>query len=258
MMRKKKNFEDKSRYRLLPKLVNLGLSKQEAEIYLTLLEEGPLPAKEVAKKINILPHAVYRTTKKLESKKLVAVLKTSPLTFQTLPPQLALPSFAKEKAVYLQKEAEKTAKILAQKKSAAVPTKIDLIFSRHEIFTLFDKMVEKTKKELLIISIGEPIPQNSLLSTKRAYEKGVVIRMIAHKYDGNREILENFKKNGWQIRHFPDWGFHLVVFDGKRSLLSVNNPKDTRERVGMQIFSEGLSKALRDYFYSVWEKAVKI
>ena len=63
---------------------------------------------------------------------------------------------------------------------------------------------------------------------------------------------------GWRVRHYPGWGFHLFIIDGVRSVLAVNNPKNTQERVAFQIYSEGLSKALRDYFYFVWEKATKI
>ena len=83
--------------------------------------------------------------------------------------------------------------------------------------------------------------------------------MIAHKYDqSNQKLLSSWVKMGWQVRHYPDWGFHLIVIDKKTSLLSINNPKNTEERVSFLIQSSGLSKAFHDYFYSVWEKATPI
>ena len=78
-------FIQKTDLSLLPRLVKLGFSKQEAEIYLTLIKEGTLSAKEIASRLNILPHAVYRTIKKLEKKKLVTIISSSPLTFYVLP-----------------------------------------------------------------------------------------------------------------------------------------------------------------------------
>lgn len=258
-MEKKVKFQAKSDLFLLPRLVNLGLSKQEALVYLVLLNEGALPAKEIASKIDVLPHSIYRTAKNLEQKNLVGVLKTSPLTFQAISPQLAFTSFIKERTIGLQKEADKLSHLLSQKKSIHHPTQIDFVFGKHEIYISSREKVNKTKKELLIISIGEPIPQDLMLAIRNAIKRGVVIRMIVHKYDAkNKAILDNFIKNGYEIRHYPDWGFHLIVYDGKSSLLIVNDPKDTKERVGMQIFSEGLSKAFRDYFYSTWNKAVEI
>jgi hypothetical protein len=117
-------------------------------------------------------------------------------------------------------------------------------------------MLNKAKKEVLIISIGEQIPEEIVLGNRDAIARGVQVKMICHRYNQeNKQLLESWQKMGWQIRHYPDWGFHLVVTDGINSILSVNNPKNTSERTGLEFFSSGLSRALRDYFYSVWKKA---
>ena len=80
--------------------------------------------------------------------------------------------------------------------------------------------------------------------------------MIAHKYDEtNKDILENLKKNGYKIRHYQGWGFHMAIYDQAKTILIINNPQNTSERVAMFINSPGLSKALHDYFNSVWKKA---
>jgi len=123
----------------------------------------------------------------------------------------------------------------------------------------YSKMAIQAKNEILIISIGENVSEEVLLANRDCIQKGVTIRFIAHKYDkSNREILERWVKMGLKVRHFPDWGFHLVVFDKKVSMLMTNDPNNTNNRLGMQIFSEGLSKALNDYFYFIWEKSQKI
>jgi len=258
MTKKTKNEAKKNAY-LLPKLVNLGLSKQEAQIYLVLLEEGPQTAKNISKSINIYSPTVYRTARKLEKRNLIAILKTSPRTFQALSPQLSIPSYVKEKSISLEKNADEITKIMSQKIFASSSTNVNLIFGINELFTESIKLINEIKKELLIISIGEPIIEDLLLSINQACQRGVKILMIVHKNDKeNKQILENFKKNGFEIRHYPDWGFHLNIYDSKKSIITVNNPQNTKERVSMEIFSLGLSKALRDYFYSVWEKATPV
>ncbi|PJC81600.1 hypothetical protein CO007_03810 [Candidatus Roizmanbacteria bacterium CG_4_8_14_3_um_filter_36_10] len=242
---------------LSPKLVKLGFSKQEAEIYLTLIKEGVLPAKEIASRMNILPHAVYRIIKKLEKKKLVAIITSSPLTFYVLPPELALSSYVKERSLQLEKEAKEINMMLSSKKIQSPTTKIDVIAGKQEFFLASEALIKEAKQEVLIISIGEPSTSDLILADKRAIERDVTVRMIAHKYDkDNQEFLFNLKKNGLEIRHFPDWGFHLQVVDSEKSLLTVNNPTNPEERITVKINSPGLSKALRDYFYSVWEKAI--
>lgn len=244
---------------LLPKLVKLGFSKQEAEIYLTLIKDGVLPAKEIASRMNILPHAVYRIIKKLEKKKLVAIITSSPLTFYVLPSELALSAYVKEKSLQLEKEAKEINTVLRSKQTPSSSTIIDIIAGKQEFFNASETLIKESKKEVLIVSIGEPSTSDLLLADKRAVERGVVVKMIAHKYDKeNQEFLKNLEKNGLEIRHFPDWGFHLQIVDSEKSLLAVNNPQNPGERITVKINSTGLSKALRDYFYSVWDKSVKI
>jgi len=258
-MVKKTKIEAKKNFYLFTKLVNFGLSKQEAQIYLTLLEEGPQNAKEIGKLVNIYSPTVYRTARKLEKRNLIAILKTSPRTFQALPPQLSIPSYVKERSILLEKSAEEITKIISQKTLSSSSTVVNLIFGKNELFTESIKLINEIKKVLLIISIGELITEELLLSINQARQRGVKILMIVHKNDKeNKQILENFKKNGFEIRHYPDWGFHLNIYDSKKSIITVNNPQNTKERVSMEIFSLGLSKALRDYFYSVWEKATPV
>lgn len=253
------NFEAKFDLSLLPRLVKLGLTQQEAEIYLTLVKEGTLPAKEIALRMNILPHAVYRIVKKLDQKKLLAIITSSPLTFYILPPDLALSTYIKEKTIAMEKEVKEISSSLHSDKTQRTATKIDVIAGKQEFFSMSETLINESKKEVLIISIGEPSTSNLILADRRAIERGVIVRMIAHKFDKeNQEFLTNLKKNGLEIRHFPDWGFHLQVVDGKKSLLTINNPQKPSERITVRINSTGLSKALRDYFYSVWEKAVKV
>ena len=139
------------------------------------------------------------------------------------------------------------------------PTHIEVSFGQKEMFKWACKIIDGAKKEMLIISIGEYVPPEILISDKKAVERGVEIRFIAHKFDNeNREILENFKKNGMDVRHYPGQGFHLAVADRKRTLLSVSNPQKTRERTSILLFNEGMSKALADYFDSIWSVAVVV
>lgn len=258
MKKKYDSLSYKINLSLLPKLVKLGFTKQEAQVYLTLCQEGPLDSKHLSYYTNALPHAIYRVIKRLENKKLVAILKTKPLTFQSLPAELALNAFAQEKASLFEKEALEIVSGI-KKPSQIVETTIKTLFGQLEMFNLTKEMIDKARKEVLIISIGENIPEELLLSDKEAIGRGVKIKMIAHKYDqNNQDILRNFQKNDIEVKHYPDWGFHMVIVDKKKSLLVVNNPQSTRERVNIQFFSEGLSKALSNYFYSVWEKATPI
>lgn len=240
-------------------LVKLGLSPHESSVYQILLGEGSLSVKEISKKLEILPNALYRLLEKLIQKELISAIGKHPAKYRAISPSIAFESFTKRKMAEIETLKNKAINELVKKKVKAWPTQINLLIGRNEMMMTYVKMAKEAKEEILIISIGEPIPEEVLLTNRDAVENGIALKMIAHKYDeGNKNLLKSWQKMGWDIRHYPDWGFHLMVFDKKRSILSVNNPEDTRERTSMQIFSEGLSKALRDYFYSVWAKAKNI
>ena len=138
-------------------------------------------------------------------------------------------------------------------------TNINLIYGKEPIFNLAADLLNQTQQEMAVISIGEEITPILLLAVRRARERGVIIRMVAHRHNfQNHAILKNLARNGYDIRHYPDWGFHLAVYDSSQSLLIINNPQKTDERVAVHIVSIGLSQALRDYFTSVWTKATPI
>lgn len=244
---------------LLPKLVKLGFTKQEALVYLILVKEGTLPAKEIALRMKILPHAVYRIIKRLEGKKLVVIVTSSPLNFYVLPPELALSAYVKQTAVRLEKEAVEVSQSLIKGETHTYSTKINILSGKQALFEDSEILINKAKKEVLVISIGEPSTGDLILANRRAIERGVIIRMVAHKHNPeNQEFLANLQKNGLEVRYFPDSGFHILIVDTAITLLAVSDPQNSEERVTIKMFNTGLSQALRDYFYSVWEKAIEV
>lgn len=239
-------------------LVKLGFTPDEVRVYETLIKDGPANARALSKKVNVLPNALYRLLKKLISKGLVSPTDKHPAIYRAISPQIALDSYIKNKQTELENIKENIIDQLITQKGND-QTRIDLIRSAQEFFLTYAELAKQASKEILIISIGEHVPDEVLLANRDAIERGVRIRFIAHKCDsGNLDLLKRWQKMGLQVRHYSDWGFHLVVFDNIKSVLSINNPNNTNERVAFIIHSKGLAKAHSDYFYSVWEKAIKI
>jgi len=239
----------------VPSLVHFGLSIKEAETYSILSEKGPLPVNGVAHITKSSPNALYRILKNLLRKGLIIASPTHPAIYRTISPAIAFDALAKKQISTM----EITKNELIQSLTAQQPhdqTKIDLIGNIRDFFLAYAKLAHKAKEEILIISIGEEVPEEVVLANRDCIERGIKIRFIVHKYDaGNRNLVHRWIRMGMEVRHYPDWGFHLVVIDKKVSLLAVNDPKNTSDRVSLQFNSEGLSKALGDYFYTTWDKA---
>lgn len=236
-------------------LTKLGLTVQQANIYSLLLNEGQLTAKKIAERLDILPNAVYRGLVRLDSLKLINLSSRAPLKYTIVSPEFSLSKLAKVKEFELANSLEMLIKSIMPQKSAK-ETDLGLSSDKLKFFKQSEDLINKARKEVLIISIGEPSTNELILADKRAIERGVDIKFIVHKYDDeNRDFLFNLQKNGLNIRYLKDWGYHLQIIDANKCLLSVNNPENTDERANILIQSKYLSKAFRDYFYLLWEKA---
>ena len=240
-------------------LVTLGLTHQEASVYIALHSRGSLGASALAKMIAILPNAVYRLMRSLKEKGFVVFLDTHPATFQVIPPRIAIEAYVQKKQAKLEELKVSSVQALSGSMVQASQTHIDVIAGRREMFETYIKFLKKAKEEVLVISVGEEVPDELKLGNRDALERGVVIKFIPHQYNQrNKELLMSWVRLGIEIRHYSDSGFHLVVFDRRISILAVSNPQNVAERTSMVIHSTGLSRALSDYFYTVWEKAVPI
>ncbi len=243
----------------LPELVKFGLTKQEAQTYGVLLEKGNLTTREIAEEIDVLPNALYRVLEKLIKKGLVNAYNNNPTIFSPISPSIALDVLTKQKINELEEVKNTVIASLIKRSFPTQETTIHFLKSKGEFFRSYIKLAKQAKKEILVVSIGEPISDEMKLTNRDAIAKGVDFKFIAHKYDEeNNSLLQSYVKMGWQTRHYPGSGYHMITVDGAKSILAISNPKHTDDRIAFEIFSTGLSKALRDYFYSVWEKATPI
>lgn len=239
-------------------LIKFGLSKQEAGTYLSLLQNGPLSVKELSEYVRVFPNALYRLLKELEEKGLIVSTGKHPNVFKALPPSISLEAFVKKQIAEVELNKETILSQL-QQKGITDQTHIDVLGGKREFFRAYVEMAKNAKKQVDIISIGEEIPEEIILTNRDCLERGVTIRFIAHSHNkNNKDLLARWVKMGLLVRHYPDGGFHLVIMDNTRSLLSVNNPKNTDDRLAIKIFSEALSKSLGDYFNTIWERATPI
>ncbi len=213
---------------------------------------------EAAEQISVLVNSVYRLLDKLQVYGMVVELATSPLKYQALPPKAAIEAYSR-----YQSEALSSSKLQAlaslNKHIPQDETLINFISGQNQFFDKFVELSHFAKQEILVISIGEPVPDEIKLSTRDALARNVECKFMFHKYDkNNQSLLSSWVAMGVEVSHYPDSGFHLLIFDSQKAVLVASNPKETTERTGMVITSPELTKALRDFFYMRWEKAIPI
>lgn len=235
-------------------LTKLGLTEHEALLYQYLLTKGPQTSKDLASELNVLPNALYRLLDRLKKKGLITQSGKYPSLYRAIQPSLAFDSFIKKEVHELESLKEQ---VIAQFFiTHSDQTKIELIKDLKSFFAAYTDLLQKSEQEVLIISPGEPLPNELLLVHQEVLSRNLVIKMVSHKVDStNKEYINRLKRMGFAIRNFPDWGFNLLVFDKKMAILLINDTSNSEEKIGFMIFSTGLGKALADYFTSIWEKS---
>ena len=242
----------------IQEFVKLGFTKLEASIYLSIYKSGTTSALELAKKLNASPNSLYRSLEKLTQKNILSSSNNWPKTYKAISPRFAFDLMVKNKIIEIEESKEKLISLLPTSNSND-QTKIEIVGGSKELFDNYVKLSQNTKKEILIISIGEEVSEEVLLANRDCLQRGIKIRFIAHKLDQtNKNLLIRWQRMGMEVKHLPGQGFHLVIFDQNQTLLSASNPKIPDQRTTIHIYSPEISKSMSDYFFSIWDQATPI
>lgn len=243
------------------KLVTLGLTPQQANIYLLVLKNPKIQVKEISNQLNILVASVHRSLFSLREKGLILSFGKRPIKLTAVAPSVGLIRIINQdyqQRILLQKQIEDE---MNKKMSGRQELDVKFLESKQETFDCTLPIIKRLKKELYILSIGEPIPEKIFLSIVEAIRRGVEVKILAEKYDeSNKELLENWQKNGFQIRYLtkPLLDFSLTIHDGESCIVQIRREKEKEQRVGIAIANLGYARAQRQYFLSLWSAAKPI
>ncbi len=235
------------------RLTDLGLSSDQASIYVLLSSAGSLSAKEVAEQSGIVVNSIYRLIASLEGMGLIRTLETTPKKFQPVEPKIALSKLVEEKTALLNNTSNRVIEALSSAETKQETT-MSTLTGQKELFDDFVRRTKKAKTEVLVISIGEEVPDSIWGSVQDAISRGVKARFIFHQNTKENVLLiKRWQSMGVDVRHVPNEGYHLFVFDDSAAVMSASNPKNTKERTGVVIINKSLIAAMRVYFEQQWE-----
>ncbi len=236
-------------------LAELGLTPEESSIYLLLLSKGSLTAKAIGETQDIIVNSVYRSTKALIDAGLITELDVSPKQFQAITPGIGITQLAEKKTSTIQSLSELLIQQLPTKEN---PNRLnmELLTGRKELFEKFVTLAKDAQQEILVISVGEPVPESIWEVTQEALNKGLKPKYIFQKHDkDNIMLIKRWLAMGVPVRHMPGEGYHLNIFDSSAAILSASNPKQSKERTGVVIYNKAIIEALRSYFFQQWPLA---
>lgn len=246
---------------LLPKLVNIGLTPQEANIYLLVLYNPLLKVRDVAKQLGLLGPSIHRSLRPLKLKGLIRTIGKRPIKLRAVDPSIALPQLINKQyqnQTHIQEKIEQELRATPVFKDEL---KVEYLEGKEEIFDHAIPIIKQTQKEILILSIGENIPSDVFISITEAAKRGVKVKMIAEKFNkNNRALLKNWQKNRWNIRYLRkiNLDFTLVIYDSKLCVVQVRKEEQKDIRIGIAFYNPAYTKTQRNYFNEMWKKAISV
>lgn len=237
-------------------LEQIGLTKNEIEVYVTLLRTGSSPVAAIAGHSKLYRPYVYDTLKKLEEKGLVnSVMRQGKRYFQAVHPDKLI-EYLKEKERALESVLPA---LIDLTKIPKEETNVEL-YKGKEVVRIIQRdvlnILKETREESLVIGVDEkkfitvdPITMQQFFSQIKKYnlKEKVLVREGDNYLPAHKESTE--------YRFLPKGYFtptSTFIYGSKVAIIIFGEPL-----YGIIINSKLLAKAYRKQFYLLWKIARK-
>lgn len=240
-------------------LIEAGLSEEQALIYASLLDKGPMKAGPISSWTGIKRGLVYKVLDQLENMGLISK-KGGEGTV----------------AIFSPSHPERLREIMEQKEKALALAKETVLFSLGSLSSKFNLQTgkpnvqffegkeaieritgdyprdDKEIREWIDISEAMKIMRENTVSyLKERIKKGISKRMIV----SNTEENKDYTKNGGELTSFRIINKNLPtaiqVYDNTVAMLTLSKEKS----IGLLIEDKEIAETLKNIFDNVWEKA---
>jgi sugar-specific transcriptional regulator TrmB len=249
-------------------LLELGLNKYEAKVYLTLISEGISTAKNISDITGIPYGKVYEIINSLAGKGFALVLPSKPMKCQAISPREAITAAKKdvhEKFEKLEKQIEQQLEpIFTESKKFVEPKGVFWIINgRSNIIKKIEELIQKAKSNISIHCSANGLSR--LILHKEALEeaknRGVTVNIATTV---TKEVMDEAKSlfGICDIRKTKNAESHLFSVDRKECLVIEPIPDDDNivygRDLGIWVSSSSFVRFLETFYESNFNKARKI
>lgn len=249
---------------ILAPLLELGLNKYEAKVYLTLIGEGISTAKNISDITGIPYGKVYEIINSLAAKGFCTTLPTKPMKCQAISPKEAITTAKKnveEKYQKLEKHIlSELEPMFTESKKFIEPKGVFWILNgRANVVKKIDELIQKAEKSINIHcspnSLSRLILHKELL--QEAKNRGVNISIAGVP---DKEMLEEIKSlNFCDIRKARNAENNFISVDNKECLIVEPIPDDDNivygRDLGMLVSSTSFTKFMDEFFTLNFKRA---
>lgn len=242
---------------MINELTNLGLTPEEAKVYLAILELGGSYASNIARKAKVNRATCYHTLSNLQQKALInSYNKGKVLWFNAENPKKFI-DIEKEK---LEKAKTLIPQLLSISNVLTFKPKIHFYEGIEGAKTIFEDILT-SKKEVLgytnIKKLAELFPDYFKNYCKRKIEKKIKTRYLSPFTDKGTDVVDEFYPKNYDrnlleilLVNKDEFFFEneVSIYENKVAILSLN----PNEMIGLLIESITFAKTMRSIFNLAW------
>ena len=241
------------------KLEQIGLSKQEAIVYLNTLKMGLAKASEIAQKSNIGRGGSYYVLKLLKEKGFISeFIKSGVKYYNAAPPKKILEIIKEEKEKKEQIIKEILPNLEGLNKTALKSPDIEVFEGPEGFKTIFLKLLELGEKEFLCFlspKILDYLPHFHVQFRKRRKEKNIHIKTITERTKKLEEIKKLDKTELRETRFLDKLflGSDILNYITKDSMVVIK--ANEKEQIAIYIKEKEMATLYRNIFQLMWKIA---
>ena len=250
-------------------LLNLGLSLNQAKVYLAILKLKKPVAKQISKFSKVRREEVYRTLPSLEKMGLIERLMGKPMKIRATPISVALNSLVSEEKIKFDARLKGMRNIV--RKISIQDWKVPpleneslyiLIAEKKSIMAKTALMIKNSKKEVALVADKTriiPVLAQFSDECKRAIKKGAQIRLIFEGENSDisfaRKVKQLINPASVYIKFHSDPLNHFIISDAKEALITTSKEKGLGESPSLWTNNSNLIGVLGTSFENDWNKA---
>jgi sugar-specific transcriptional regulator TrmB len=250
----------------------LGLTLNEARVYLVLVRCGSSSIKRVCQISEISREHLYAVTRSLENKGFIEREIGSPNLFKALPLKDTVSILLKDREEETRRIKSKVNKLVCDylKRDTALldfedQNKFVIVSGKKAVFSKVIQWLEEARKDIIWMTNLKKCAQWWELHEDilvRTLERGVKIQWILGD-PHDRRLLEDLmnkikpNRNSFELKIMPELPCHVMVIDDKIMAISETSKKDSSVGQVPVLYSNNLSITglALSYLKLVWENA---
>ena len=261
---------------MIKKLIEIGLSKYEAEAYYTLVKAGPLSAGDISKKSSIPQGRIYNVLDKLQQRGYCSISLGKIKTYEAANPKYVFDDLIKRRHEEIEqlKTTQQELEELYQAESNENPADfLQLLTSKQSQVEKFDDIIKLSNKTLYSFN-KKPYAtgfdrekeeiKNASLPLIQTLKRGTSVRAMFEGETGSNqeafiEMVRYYESLGEEVRICDELPLKMLLADNAIAMISLRNSANgTFKLTSMVVEHSDLTNALDQLFESFWAKGKTI